>query len=337
MNENKINIFKCFIYSITGFGKYRLLLRQSMGKAVGYLILLSFLLSVAAFAPLYSISNEILESSSEFITENMPDFTLSNGRLEIHGEMPIVIDNGGVPMVLDTTPGAEDRILNQYDTVLLFTSDKMVMKNYVNRQEYPLSAFEGLDFTKDSLIGAMPLIRTYMIIILIIMYIFIAIFFVAGKFLAALVVGLIGMIANSRAKTNLSFKSIYKLSIFAMTLPLIIGTVINALMINVPFLAVLFYIGSGIYIFGAINNIKKDIGISGSDNWNFYGSDTFNNNNPNNSIPNDNIPDLRYGQNPYRPPFDNDIDKNNEAGDDSSGDPADDEHGSNDNNDSDVK
>ncbi len=324
MNENKINNFKCFIYSITGFDRYRILLRQSMGKAVGYLILLSLLLSVAVFAPIYSTSNEVINKSTEYIVESMPDFSLIDGHLEVNGQMPIVIDDGNISVVVDTTPGAEDRILNQYDTVLLFTSDKMIMKDYVNRQEYPLSSFEGLNITKGSLIEAMPLIKSYIIVVLALVGIFMGLFFVAGKFISALVVSLIGLIANSSSKTNLSFKSLFKISIFSMTLPLIIGTVINALMINIPFLAVLFYVGSGIYVFGAIKSIKKELEISGGDSWNFYSSDTFNrNNNGNNNFdgfnyrngdPNDNRRDYGYGSKPDFPPINSNNSKNNENG-----------------------
>lgn len=323
MNENRINIFKCFIYSIAGFDKYRILLRQSMGKAVGYLMLLAFLMSAVVFVPFYSMTYEISNSALSYVIEKIPDFRLYEGRLEVYGEMPIVFDEGDVPVVIDTSPGAEDRILSQYDIVFLFTDSKMVMKNYVNRQEYPFSAFNGLDITKDSLTEAMPIIKAYINIIFIISAVFLVIIFVGAKFISALIVSIIGLIANSSSKTNLSYKNIFKLSMFSMTLPLVICTVIDALMINIPLMSALFYIGSGIYIYGAIRSIKKELEAAGG-GWDPYGSDTFNGNNYRNSSydnfsrgngnPGSNGSDYRYGSLPNRPSINDSNSSSNETG-----------------------
>jgi hypothetical protein len=323
MNESKINIFKCFIYSITGFDRYRVLLRQSMGKAVGCLILLSLLMSAVIFIPFFTMTYDVSNKALSYITEKLPDFRLSEGRLEVYGEMPIVFEEGDVPVVIDTTPGAEDSILNQYDTVFLITDSKMVIKNYVNRQEYPFSAFDGLDIKKDTLIKAMPIIKAYINIIYIFSAILLAIIFTGAKFISALVVSIIGLIANSSSRTNLTFKSIFKLSMFSMTLPLIICTVIDALMINIPFMPVLFYAGSGIYIFGAVKSIRRELEATGG--WNYYGSDTFSNyrkddNTGNGSNDPGNIYGYRYGR-PDRP-FPGNSNNNGTGSDNAAGTPT---------------
>jgi hypothetical protein len=299
MNENKINIFKCFIYSITGFERYRVLLRQSMGKAVAYLILLSLLLSVAVFVPVYIMMYDKFDSAAQYIAENMPDFRLSGGKLEVYGEMPIVIEDDDLPVVIDTTPGAEDTILSEYDNVLLITGDKMVVKSYVNRQEYPLSAFMGLDISKDTLVNSKPMITSYIKIMFVIIGFFVCVFFVIGKFISALVVSVIGMIANSSMKTNMSYRNIFKLSIFSMTLPLVIGSVFDVLSINIPFVAVLFYAVSGVYVCGAISRIKKELESTGG--WDPYSGNTFGGTGFRNGGPNDSSRDYRYGSTPVRP------------------------------------
>lgn len=266
MNEGKVNILKCFAYSISGTDRYRILLRQSTGKAVGCVILLSFLLSIVVFAPVYKIAFEVTGGIESYINEKLPDFKLVNGHLEVYGEMPVVIDEeDDLPVVIDTTPGAEDTILSQYDNVILVTSDKVIAKNYVNRQEYTLSSFEGFEISKTSVLESLPLIKGTVIFLFIVIFIFASAFFVGIKFLSALVVGVIGLAANSAFRTNLAFGDIYKLSLFAMTLPLIICTVIDVLIFS-PITTVLFYIGSGIFIYGAIRSISKDPGAAGGSN-----------------------------------------------------------------------
>ena len=296
MNNEKTGLIKSFIYSFTSFDKYRMLLRESTGKAVGYLILLTLLLSIVLYVPLGIQLSGIFDTVSVYITENLPDFTFSGGQLSVDAEMPIVIEGSGTAVVIDTTPGAEDRILNQYDSVMLITSDNIIQKNYVNRQDIPLSIYQGFNMTKDTLIASVPMLKP----ILIIGFIFAGIFFVIGKFISALVVSLIGKIANSSAKTNLSYRNIFKISIYAMTLPMIIGTVLNVLNIAVPLLWVLFYIGSGVYVFGAINSIKREIAAAGSNGYGFnnYGGDSFNSNNFNSSnFSNNNFNNNNFGNN----------------------------------------
>ncbi len=297
MNNEKTGLIKSFIYSFTSFDKYRLLLRQSTGKAVSYLILLTLLISIALYVPLSVQYSGIVDTASGYITENLPDFTFSGGQLSIDAEMPIVLEGSGVPVVIDTTPGAEDRILNQYDTVMLITSDNIIQKNYVNRQDIPLSIYQGFNLTKETLIATVPMLKPFLII----GFIFAGIFFVIGKFISALVVSLIGKIANKSAKTNLSYRSIFKISLYSMTLPLIICTVLDALHITVPFLWVLFYIGSGVYVFGAINSIKREIAAAGSNGYgsNNYGGDSFNSSNPGNRNFSNNNPGNSDNNNSY--------------------------------------
>ncbi len=280
MNNKKTNIFKCFIYSITSFDNYKLFLRESTGKAIGYLVLLSLLISIAIFAPFFSIANEVANAAPNFIDEVIPDFNLVDGQLEVYGDMPIVMDSSDLPVVIDTTPGAEDRLLYQYDSIILITQDKMILKNYTERQEYPHSAYTGLELTKDSLIEALPIIKTYMTVAFIFIGILVYIFVLIVKFITVFIASIIGLIVNSSLKTNLSYKSIFKISLFAMTLPLIVCTILDVLPVNIPFMPVLFYAGTGVYIYGAIRSIKRELTLAGADNggYGYYGNDTFNGN-----------------------------------------------------------
>ena len=60
MNESKIGFFRSFIYSITSFDKYRLFLRQSTGRVVAYLILLSLVLALITCASWYPMTSKVV-------------------------------------------------------------------------------------------------------------------------------------------------------------------------------------------------------------------------------------------------------------------------------------
>ncbi len=267
MNETKLGFFSRLYYSITSFDKYRLFLRQSTGKSVVYLLLITLVLSIAVNVSTYNEFSKVIDLTTGYIAENIPDFRFDNGKLEVNGDMPFVIESEGVPVVIDTRPGAEDIILNQYDTVMLITSEKFIVKNYVDRSEVPLSLYQGLVMTRDDLIRSIPMMKPVLTIIFIIA----GLFFIIGKFISALIVSLIGMAVNSIKRTNLTYRSIFKISIYSMTLPLIVCTILNILQLSVPFLWVLFYIGCAIYITGSLNRIKYEISALAGDPESFGG------------------------------------------------------------------
>ncbi len=255
MNNTKPNFFRCFFYSITSFDKYRLFLRQSVGRAVVYLLLLSLFIALIVGIPTWIEYNKIMESFALNFDSLVPDFRLADGKLEVSGEMPIVVGDDTYPIVIDTSADAEVRILDQYDTVMLITSDKIIQKNYVDKTVTPLNMFQGLTLTRDDIAQTIPLMKPIGVFV----FVFMGIFFILGKFISALIISLLGRAINSAKRTNLSYKGIFKISVYAMTLPLLICTALDFVPLRIPFIWVLFYAIAFIYVYGAINNIRKEI------------------------------------------------------------------------------
>lgn len=259
MNGTKTGFFRCLYYSVTSFSKYRLFLRQSTGRVVAYLMLLSFLAAISVSISWFTMANEIIDAISVDVIENIPEFNFENGKLDVYAEMPIVID-GNVPVVIDTRPGInEEQILYQYDNVILITRDKMIQKSYLKREELSWSMYGNMTMNRESLVRIIPMLKsTFVVVFAIFVFIF-TLLFIAGKFISALIVSLIGKAANSARNTNLTYRNIFKISVYSMTLPLIAGTILDILHVNVPYMWVLYYVASGIYVVGAINNIRREL------------------------------------------------------------------------------
>lgn len=259
MNGTKTGFFRCLYYSVTSFSKYRLFLRQSTGRVVAYLMLLSFLAAISVSISWFTMANEIIDAISVDVIENIPEFNFENGKLDVYAEMPIVID-GNVPVVIDTRPGInEEQILYQYDNVILITRDKMIQKSYLKREELSWSMYGNMTMNRESLVRIIPMLKSTFVVVFSIFIVIFALFFIAGKFISALIVSLIGKAANSARNTNLTYRNIFKISVYSMTLPLIAGTILDILHVNVPYMWVLYYVASGVYVIGAINSIKREL------------------------------------------------------------------------------
>jgi len=254
MDEPRLDFFSRIYYSISGFSKYRNFLRQSTGKAVVYLLLISLVLGVITLVPEVNLYNKTMDELIANFDSKIPDFSFVDGKLEVKGTMPIIIDNGGAVIIIDTSPNAEDILVN-YDMVVLITSEKIIQKNYVDKTETNLSNLQGLVLTRDTIKQTLPIMKPLGIVI----FIFAGIFYVCGKFISALIVSLIGLIINSAKSTHLSYRSIFKISVYSLTLPLLLYTLLKLLPVAIPYLSFLFYIIASVYVWGAINTIKKEL------------------------------------------------------------------------------
>ncbi len=270
MNESKTGLFRSFWYSITSFSKYRLFLRQSTGRVVVYLLLLSVVSTLGSCIGLYAQTSEVTDRISRELIDGFPDFRLENGQLEIYAEMPIVIEDDP-PVVIDTRPSIDvENILYQYDNVILITRDRYIRKSYLQRQELQWNlVYNNVTITRDNIRETIPYLKTILVIIFAVIAVISYVFITAGNFINALIVSAIGAIVNVARGTRLSYRNVFKISVYSMTLPMTVGAVMDILRIRIPFGFVFFLAGCSIYIIGAISMIKAGFDSMYGDPGNF--------------------------------------------------------------------
>lgn len=104
---------------------------------------------------------------------------------------------------------------------------------------------------KNSMKMLIPLLRWIIVLIII----FGVPLFIIGRFISALLISLIGLIMNSISHAGLQYRDIYRISLYSMTLPLVLCTALEF----VPGLGsagfFIFYLVSGLYTIGAIKSI----------------------------------------------------------------------------------
>ncbi len=257
MNEPRLNFFTKVYYSIKGFDSYRFFIRQKTGKAVVYLLLLSLIIGLVGIIQPLMLSSKMINEMIEGIETAIPDFTFQNGKLDVEAEMPLIIGEGGSTIIIDTSGGTNESILDSYDNAILILQDRMIQKNYANQQATDFSLLQGISLDRSDVKNMLPLIKWFMLLLFIILPPFI----IAGRFLSALFVSIIGIIINSVKNTNLPYRDIFAISAYSMTLSLIIGTILD--FAGVPFLlsTLVFYLISAVYTWGAINSIKRNTEI----------------------------------------------------------------------------
>ncbi len=168
----------------------------------------------------------------------------------------IEYEEGGRYIYIDTDPqyffydaNEMKEYLYDYSQVILMDSEKMIVKDDGQVQGIYFSDLDW-EFNKDDLLGFVPFAYVFIIIGMLAAYIWMTAWF----FFGVLFVALLGMIAASCMKYQLTFGQLYLLGIYSRTLPLLIKAVVSFLSFDIPFF---FIINFGISLFIIILAMQK--------------------------------------------------------------------------------
>lgn len=257
LKEENYNIFNSYIKSIFDFNSYNVFLKKSLGRAFFYLLCLAlFLGSLGSLKPMYDFTSSINSAIDNYKTD-VPDFTFKNGKLSVSQDRPLLYGDSSFVYVIDTVGSTDKSVLDSYQGGTLITSTAIYEKDIFGRiQTFPLSAFDSMYVNKASLEQAIPVAKLLNFFIFIYHVLFFFIFYLAK----ALFLALFGLIMNGVFKTKLNFSSLFKLSIYALTLPATFNVIINSIDTPASGLGtyfILIYFGVGaLYLLKALTVIK---------------------------------------------------------------------------------
>lgn len=253
--EENLSFPEQFIGSIFKFETYRVFFRRSTGRAFLYLFLASIILAgLGSIRFLVEFNAEINEVVNT-LKANLPYFELRNGELTVDAGMPyIVSESADHIFVIDTTGQLDQSILDDYDVGMLLTKHDLYQKQSVfETRHYSLNAFAGLTITRDDMIRWLPILRW--LIVIIIMFGFV--FYFCGKLLSALIISLGGLIIENAVNRKIGFGSLFKLSLYALTLPMIIQVVLTLARVTVPMFFLLYYSIALFYLYKAVITVTN--------------------------------------------------------------------------------
>lgn len=249
-----MNIFKEMVLSTYSYKSYGEFLKNKKGKVFGFgivLMLIYFAVTVGIPFAKFQITTGGIAA---IIEDNVPDFELSDGYLWV--DDVIEYEEGGRYIYIDTDPqyffydaNEMKEYLYDYSQVILMDSEKMIVKDDGQVQGIYFSDLDW-EFNKDDLLGFVPFAYVFIIIGMLAAYIWMTAWF----FFGVLFVALLGMIAASCMKYQLTFGQLYLLGIYSRTLPLLIKAVVSFLSFDIPFF---FIINFGISLFIIILAMQK--------------------------------------------------------------------------------
>jgi len=252
--EKKMNLFAQFYSSITRLEAYKYFFRQSFGKAFLYLFLISIpLAGISGFRAIYDYNMAINDATS-YVKTDFPNFQLKNGELEVDAKMPYIVEKTEEIIIIDTTDKADATILNDYESGIFISKYGLdYKKSAFETRKIDFASLNGVTFTKDNLLKWIPYLKWFILAIIFFGFFF----YIIGKLISALLLSIGGIIMAKVLKHRISFGNLYKLSIYSLTLSMLIQALINLMGLTIPFFSLIYYGIALVYLWKVIKVLKN--------------------------------------------------------------------------------
>lgn len=252
-----MNVFGEVSYSFCGVGKYPEFLKNKKGKVFGYVVWVVFLFTLISH--LFTIPNVkvFVEEAKEAVRE-LPDFSMNDGRLQ--ATESYYYDEDGMMIIVETGYGAYINqyqtsdwyeILEDYEVAVIMDETTILLKSdeSIDIYDYP----ESISLKKADIYDWID----YVYILVAIYLVFAYLFSLAGYFLSALLVALMGMMISSFMNKRMTFGQLYLLSLYAKTLPYLLKGILKLLNISFFGYFVVTFVIAGLYLGFALRRINE--------------------------------------------------------------------------------
>ena len=276
--DKKIGFFKSFWYAITNFEKYKEFAFNNSLDVFKYVVILLLLFSIIiTFSLVVPIINAF-NNSMDYFKNEFPDLTYSEGKLTVDSEEPIYLEDKDLDavVIVDTNVTEEEKakyIEEQkvHATSILIFSDELVVKNAA-LTSYSISEYTKLDdslgvdtFNKQDILNNFTGDKAYKVYISIYLFLFVLILltYTVMLFIDIVILSILAFIISKIYKVSLRYSNCIKISVYALTLPLLLQLIyvyVNTFTgFTIEYFAIMYDIISYIYVITAILIIKNDL------------------------------------------------------------------------------
>lgn len=280
--ENKINrtgFFKKTWNSITKIEKYPDMAAEGLSSAITYLFkIVAILALILCLGIIYQIHG-IVREGVDYLQNEFPDFSYNEGTLDVKTEDAIIIDGENSiagKVIIDTKTDNEEQINNymneieEYGDGVIVLKDKVIVKtagisgNITYVYKDMLSQMNITTFAKQDVINyanSTSIISLYLsVFITIFIYAFIMYFLTTIS--NAFLLSVFGFITTWLARIKMRYVAIFNMSIYALTLSVLLNVIYIAINIFVPFnityFQVMYVAVAAIYLVAAILILKSE-------------------------------------------------------------------------------
>jgi hypothetical protein len=252
-----MRFLKKFKDSLINFKAYAEFAKNSFGSAMLYLIILSLICGTFYVGLMTFKVTRTVQNSIQTIMSKVPEFVFKDGTLSIDGKMPIILTGENNLIYIDTSDKTSPAIANQYtnyDEGIFVFKDTILRKKYFKTEIFDLSYLSGLTIDKYTVL---QIISKYARPFIVGFFLLGQACFFGSKLFGVFLLSAIGLLLLLIIKTKISYRDLFKISLYASTLPIIVSTLLRCLSFNWDGLWIIHYVLGSLYLAVALKTLKE--------------------------------------------------------------------------------
>ncbi len=271
----KKGFFKKLWYSITNIEKYGEMAAEGMPRAISYLLKLTLIIAIVFGLGTVYRSDKGIKNTIKTVTDQIENFNYKDGNLDTENQEEIIIDNTQFGKIIINTKTKENEKINSYINSLnnqagiIMLNDKMIIKSSLTSPvEYKyqdlLKSLKITEFDKQSFIDTInsnKMIVFYISLFLaLLLYSFIT--YLLSILWNVVILSIFGVMTTWFAKIKMRYAAIFNMSVYAISLSVLLNIAYMILNIFVDFeikyFQVMYIAVAAIYLIAAIFIIKSE-------------------------------------------------------------------------------
>lgn len=264
MQEEKVGFFRKMKKAIFNFEEYNKFAQEKISKTFGYLFKIIIIITIIISSITTYTTYKIFENIIEIFKNEAPYFSIENGILKIENDQKFkyIDEDNYFGIIIDPTKDDMEEI--EYSEGIAFLKEKIYVKANNQTTVVNYSNIIENDFNKydvESILTNKNLVVVYTILG-IILFITNFVVYTCEFLLNTLLLSVIGLLTNQIAKTKLNYGKIFRISVYSLTLPIILLMIYSIITILTNFTIKYFDIAydaiSYIYVMTAIFMMKSE-------------------------------------------------------------------------------
>ena len=280
-NQEELNMgfFKKIGYSIVKIEKYPNMSAQGLGKAISYLAKIVAILTIVFCLGIVYQTHGIINEGVDYLKNNFPEFNYKEGILNVETEEPIIIsaeNSIAGETIIDTKTEDETKINEYVNQVTNAGGGIIILKNEIRIKNASVAGtviysykdtFEPMgitEFNKQNVIDFVNSgkILSLYISIFLTMFLYAFVMYFISTLSNAIFLSFFGYFTAWLAKIKMRYVAIFNMSVYALTLSVILNMLYIGVNIFIPFemeyFQVMYVAVAAIYLVAAILILKTE-------------------------------------------------------------------------------
>lgn len=275
----KINFFKRIWYSISKIEKYPDMAAEGFKRALGYLVKIVAILTVVVCIGMIYQTNNLIQKGVSYLQNEFPEFSYKDGILDVVSDemVKVTSDESFIGKAIVDTKIDEENKINQYINEvtengegIIVLKDRVIIKNssvagtisYAYKDTFEQMGIS--EFTKQDVINyanSTQIMSLYVSLFLTI-FIYSFIMYFLTTISNVVLLSVFGYITTLLARIKMRYVAIFNMSVYAITLSVILNMLYIGLntfvSFNMEYFQVMYIAVAATYLVAAILILKAD-------------------------------------------------------------------------------